>query len=248
MKTQGRLAHSSNQSSNMMSDENTAGTRQKSGRTGSMTARASGTALSMQGDASGSIAMNDMDSTDMGLGTGATQEMSFQNSDRLSPLARGVNTRSTASGSRNQRMASNDTASPQYGNMGNMQGHGGVSDAEMDAATARNTMNGGVSGHGTDVNSGVDHGSGSMMGGTGGLDSGMGSDHGGGGGDGSGGGMGGSSAGGMGSSDSGMGGSGGTGGSGGGTGGSGGGMGGSSGGGMGGGAGGGSGSGGGGMM
>jgi len=88
----------------------------------------------------------------------------------------------------------------------------GISGQEMDAATARNMVHGGVTGHGTNVNSGLDHQSGTMMGGVGGLDNGMPAGHGARGGEGGMGGsdgMGGPSSGGMGGNSGGMGGSGG---------------------------------------
>ena len=132
-------------------------------------------------------------------GSMANGTMSFENSGRLSPVA-GAGMNSLDMGSnQSQFMADSDTAS-QYGGM-----HG-VTGAEMDAATSRNMMDGGVSGHGTNANSGMDHQSGSMMTGATGMDNGMPSGHASRGGSDSSG-MGGS-GGGMGSSDSGMGGTG----------------------------------------
>lgn len=138
---------------------------------GSMTGSPGGTGSGssshgMPADRSGYGAMEGS-GQNMGMGTMASLEMSYQNGDRLSPMPQG---------SQGGFAMAVSTGASQYGS-GGMQDHG-ITGAEIDAATSKNLMNGGVSGHGIEVNSSMGHNqSGSMMGGTGGLNNGMSPDH-----------------------------------------------------------------------
>lgn len=128
--------------------------------------------------------------------------MSLYNSVRLTPMPQDKSSIKSMNSDQNQNLFHN-ASGQQHETMQEI----GISRTEMDAATARNVMNGGVSGHGTNVNSDLSHRSGSMMNGVGGLENGMPSDHGANSGEGSGG-MGGNSGSGMGDSGASMGGSG----------------------------------------